>query len=191
MHSAVAAICADIRNDAAVLLAALADTRPIHKRLFTKLTPPGYDYYAGNYRGDHYRCLRNYRNCIPGDERVSVHPWEVGAAMRGLHEQIGQLTAVIDSAVDVSAAQRLNMAVIAGTAVLVDFLTIHPYMDGNGHVARILLWSVLGRYGYWPDPKRWRIEPRTRHPDYVDGLFRYRRGQREILENFVLWTLGA
>ena len=44
------------------------DTRPIHRTLFTGLTPPGrFDYFAGNYRGSYHRCLKDYKVEIRGD----------------------------------------------------------------------------------------------------------------------------
>src|SRR5690242_1760672 len=56
------------------LAAAAQDTRPIHKSLFTGLTPPGYEYFAGHYRGELYRCLEYYLVRIPSDPRVGCAP---------------------------------------------------------------------------------------------------------------------
>src|SRR5437868_4159369 len=36
------------------------DTRPVHLHLFEGMTPNGYKYFAGHYRGEDYRCLRNH-----------------------------------------------------------------------------------------------------------------------------------
>jgi Fic family protein len=56
------------------------------------------------------------------------------------------------------------------------FLQVHPYANGNGHVARFIMWALLGRYGFWP--VRWPIEPRLKDPEYISMLLRHRNGDR-------------
>src|SRR5262245_40484758 len=55
----------------------VADTRVIHRRLFVGLTPDGYDYFAGHYRGEPFRCLQHYRVRVGGDPRVGIPPENV------------------------------------------------------------------------------------------------------------------
>jgi Fic/DOC family len=69
----------------------------------------------------------------------------------------------------------------------VRFLTIHPYVDGNGHVARALLNLALFRFGFVA--KGWPIDPRPAFPEYPEMIAHHRRGQRDYLEQFVLSCL--
>jgi len=80
--------------------------------------------------------------------------------------------------------QKLLYVVVFACRVFVEFLTIHPYADGNGHAARFVIWSLLGRYGYWP--RRWTVDPRPPDPPYGTMIAEYRGGNPEPLEKYVL-----
>jgi len=68
--------------------------------------------------------------------------------------------------------------------VFVYFLEIHPYANGNGHLARFFLIGYLARYGVFL--ARWPMHPRPSDPPYSDLIRRYRRGDRNSLERFVM-----
>lgn len=95
-----------------------------------------------------------------------------------------------DAAVASPASQRedllLNLVRFACQAFDV-FQRIHPYANGNGHVARFLIWSVLGKYNFWP--RRFTIEPRPNEPRFIELIVRHRNGDREPLVEFVLSQL--
>lgn len=67
------------------------------------------------------------------------------------------------------------------------FLRIHPYANGNGHLARTIVWMILARYGFWP--KDWPVEPRSTDPGYIPALIQFRDGDREPLIEFMLKRL--
>ena len=69
------------------------------------------------------------------------------------------------------------------------FLRVHPYANGNGHVARFLIWSILGRYDYWP--QQWPIEPRPPDPPDSQLIVEYRNGNPEPLEQYVLQCIAG
>ncbi len=50
----------------------LADTRPLHHILFRNLCPSGFEYFAGHYRGEDFRCLKHYGVRISSDPRVGT-----------------------------------------------------------------------------------------------------------------------
>jgi Fic family protein len=78
---------------------------------------------------------------------------------------------------------KLLATVIAGCRLFELLLRVHPFANGNGHAARLFLWSLLGRYGYWP--VRWSVEPKP-GPPYTEVIRRYRDGDRRPLEEYVM-----
>ena len=170
-----------------------ADTRKIHERMFTHLTPAGYRYYAGHYRGEPYRCLECYRVIIKDDPRVGTEPHLVmdemalitTKARRGFRMLDDDLQKVSVSQLPVR--EHLLRIVDFACKLFVDFLTVHPYANGNGHSGRFIVWSVLLRYGYFP--QQWPIEPRPPDPPYTVLIRQYRYGDKKPLRKFILNSL--
>jgi hypothetical protein len=188
-------ILCELRTRAATVSAQiLADTRPFHARLFCGLTPPGVEYYAGSYRGSEHRCLVFARVGIDEDPRVGAPPQQVAQMMNNLTAAMLRGIRILDKAAEVPHARfsrehKLYAVVVFTCRAFVDFLTIHPYVNGNGHIARLIAWSILGRYGWWPE--RWPVEPRTGEPQYSSAIGAYRDGNYKRLEQFVLGCLIA
>jgi hypothetical protein len=145
--------------------AVVLDTRPAHCRVFREVTPAGYDYYAGHYRGEPFPCLRFLRVGIEGDQRVGAAPESVGFLLGELNTQISAGLAALDANAALTTKERLKYIIPLACNALVAFLTVHPYANGNGHAARLMVWSILGRYGHWP--YRWPVEPRPADPPYT------------------------
>lgn len=165
------------------------DSRLIHEYLFSELTPPGYDYFAGHYRGEAFKCLKNYKVCIKGDWNVGLAPQFVSVRMRQLAEMITQGIEALDIAHDLPHSKLSQIDKLLNTVVFVcmvfeKVLQVHPYANGNGHAARFIVWAILGRYGYWP--KRFPIEPRPSDSDYIHSIIEYRKGNKALLESYLL-----
>jgi len=169
---------------------AIADTRPVHRVLFIRLCPQGYEYYAGHYRGESFRCLRYLRVGVGGDARVGASPELVADRMRNLGKDISSGLAALDSVRQLPESQQLNetdrILIICALAcrIFVEFLTIHPFADGNGHIARFCLLAVFARFGYLI--QGWQVEPRPSYPQYPALISEYRNGNHELLEGYVL-----
>ena len=170
------------------------DTRPIHLELFTGLTPRGFEYYAGNYRGSHHFCLKNCEiKMIPPDPLVGAKASTVQREIDRLGDAIVKWVQQIEQALatrprPMTQAHRAVAVVKLACSAFVTFLTVHPYADGNGHTARALLWIVLIRFGYVPS--EWTIDPRPSIPNYAAMIALHRRGTREPLEQYVLTRLS-
>lgn len=172
-------------------IAALShDTRPVHAEMFNGTTPAATPYYAGHCRGEKFRCLEFCRVMVDSDPRVGVPPQRVASDLSNLADHIIRpgysaiAAAHAVPSVRVSNEDKLYYVVTFACRVLVEFLRIHPYVNGNGHVGRIIVWLILARFGYWP--KRW---PLHQSPPYHDLLKRYRDGDPRQLEMFVLQSL--
>lgn len=184
-----AEVLADLRRGRIDPQSVAGDSRPVHSRLFRELTPPGYEYYAGHYRGEEYRCLRYCRVGIPADPRVGYAPERVRGEMAALAELIKTGLAALDTArelpaVELSAEEKLLHTVVFACHIFEYVLCVHPYVDGNGHAARFIMWALLGRYGYWPT--NWPLDPRPADPPYSELIMRYRDGEKVLLEAYVL-----
>ena len=163
------------------------DTREVHGYVFRALTQHGFEYFAGHYRGEDYRCLRFYEVYVRGDPRVGAAAEDVPSLMSELSSEIASGLQTLDDSPEFTSGQRLRYAVALACHAFELFLRIHPYADGNGHAGRIIVWSMLGRYGYWP--RSWPVEPRPQDPPYTRLLTEYRNGNKSPLETYILRSL--
>lgn len=163
------------------------DTRLAHKFIFGGLTPKSCQCITGSYRGDEH-CI-SLLNCdvrVGADDRVGYPPSLVFGAMHNLEQRCSKLielhnTWKITEGVNQSAIQKLLKFVKILAEILQAFLTIHPYMDGNGHTGRLLIYTMMVREGY--PPKSWNIDAKQ---PYSDALSRHRDGKPEKLQEFLL-----
>src|SRR5436309_1413537 len=82
-----AALVALVSGELDTLVTAF-DSRPVHRRLFRRLTPPNFEYYAGHYRGEAFRCLRSYSVTVQSDPRVGAPPQGVDFLVRQLTAEL-------------------------------------------------------------------------------------------------------
>lgn len=139
--------------------ALLVDTRPLHRHLFGDVAPD----VAGLYRGtpgtpvsDAARAVflaRRHPGLRPRDP--CAPPQAVGPAMNVLGTRIGALW---------DSPSRGDAAFDALAGVTHGFLATHPYLDGNGHVYRLMASLLAPRLGLTPRPDF------TLHPRPYDHL---------------------
>lgn len=187
LAASVQKIIRDLRTGQVLVAALASDTRPSHEQLFHDMTPPTCPYYAGHYRGELFPCLLDYRAGVAGDERVGAEPWLVVGLMGQLAERIRRGLDALDAfhaRNDISDRNKILASVQLACGVFDSFLAIHPYANGNGHIARLIVWALLGRHGYWPH--RWTIEPRPDDPPYTPFLVAHRDGNRSPLQRWIL-----
>ena len=165
-----------------------ADTRRVHWRMFADFAPPAFPYFAGSYRGEDHRCLRDYEVHIPSDPRVGSPAAQVPGEMRALAVRIrrglGALDEIWRRTSHQGRADQLVRVARFSCEVFEAFLRVHPYANGNGHTGRFILWAMLARYGFYPN--RWRIDPRPDVPEYSKLIERFRSGDRDGLVSSVL-----
>jgi len=155
--------------------------------MFRWMTPWCFPYFAGNYRGDaRFKCLTEYRVHVPGDDTVGTQPSMVFNELSVLrHATEKFIEAMEGPQVQAMPAQQQMIYAVQGVSfVLAEFLRIHPYANGNGHMGRFAVWSLLLRLGIVP--KKWPMEARPKDPPYSFCLWAYRHGQPQDLWQFML-----
>jgi hypothetical protein len=161
------------------------DTRRTHKFFFNGLTPMLFPCFAGNYRGSPIKGLVGYPVTVPSDPRVGIPASSVAQAMTNLAITIVDGISALDISVpNAQPGHGLLLCVEVVCEIFVRFLTIHPYVDGNGHMARYILWTILSRFGFRTD--LFTIEPRPLEKNYAPYIALYRGGQRRELAGWVL-----
>lgn len=161
------------------------ETRPSHLRMFEGMTEAGEEYFAGHFRGENFPYLRDYRVGVGMDSRVGTPPDQVDSEMQAFAAGVNQVCGILDAdaASSLLPNERLVRAVGMACALLVEFLRIHPYANGNGHIGRLIVWLALAKAGIWP--RRWPLNDKVPMP-YPLLLSEYRNGQRQPLMQFVL-----
>jgi fido (protein-threonine AMPylation protein) len=119
-------------GDTQLRLQFLLDTRTAHKRLYQQLTPPGFEIYAGTYRGTPGTPLfgRDVRSAFtnkPFVDAVDVDDCmkAFGACVESDFKRLPSLP------------PKDQVRVIS--AFFCRFGETHPYLDGNGHIQRLIV----------------------------------------------------
>ena len=171
------------------LLLFMKDTRPFHAAFFRDLTPPGFAYFAGHYRGENFPRLIDYVVYIGNYQ--GCPPFAVVGQMASFAKDIE--AALCDLRIVVAAAEsvvpremKLFRIVEVATSVFVKFLEIHPFANGNGHASRFVILSLLGTFGFWHF--KLPMHPRPKQPfDHL--ISRYRAGDRTPLVHYMMQNL--
>lgn len=170
------------------------DTRPAHKFMFQGMTPGSCTCIVGNYRGT--ETCPDLRYCpvrVDNDMKIGFAPELVVGAMSELDDECNQLMGVHHAWLENEGRaahperQLMKFAVVAAK-IFERFLTIHPYIDGNGHCARLLVLRLF-TWANFP-PTRWDIDAKL---DVYQELTAHRRGERgpliRKLTSFILQSI--
>jgi fido (protein-threonine AMPylation protein) len=165
------------------------DIREWHGRIFGKVAP--LQYYAGNYRSADpaYPCLA--KNVQVGG--VEGAPFT--DVPRLMHELSGEMTDAIkqtDSYIS-SGSSEINRAkaVVQLAAMYAGkFIRIHPFLNGNGRMSRLISNYVFSRYGY--AKPYYAAYPRPSYPQDDYGIVNAAcmRGDLDPLYHYLLLSLA-
>lgn len=166
----------------------LVDTRDTHRAMFIEVTPDGCAYFAGNYRGADYPNLCNYSVQI--GVYHGVPPSSVGAVMSSFSTEIAKIISDFQQKIKTiasTASKKLVVFCHLLAHLFVKFLVIHPYANGNGHMARLLVWVLLKKEGL--TQSFWSVADRPGQPRGVplDSCIElFRNGNQEPLIRYFL-----
>lgn len=151
------------------------DPRAIHHQLYRDLTPVNFTEYAGNYRGSHYPSL-NQRITLadsdyPGNPQYRfLNPEYVSDQMASFSEDLlRELPGLRTSPI----GERTAFL----THTFLCFGYIHPFLNGNGHVQRIMFELIALELGFRPNEK-WSVHPRPYGDLLSIGMELYSKNQQ-------------
>lgn len=171
-------------NDENSTIKILCDTRPLHRALFYNLTPLGSEDYSGCYRGQPDTNLTDKRIIISYNERLNIphdkctRPEMVIDMMASLGVKVNDL---------INSNNSLKVYIDNCFCIFAEFLIIHPYINGNGHIARILLKSLLYLRGV-DMCKEWTLHKRPYCSEIALALQQYSSKPQYIKHYLLNWV---
>jgi len=160
-------------------IAKCSDTRPTHGFLFESLTPQGHEYFAGHYRGENFNSLRTYNVCFGTwlGANYSIVLVNMESFRTLIRSGLRQITGEMGNWTTKVLAANLTLFL---ARIFSSFISIHPYADGNGHIARFLVCAASIPKGFVP--REWTIHPRPIDDvRYREAYKEYREGREEML----------
>ncbi len=137
----------------------IKDTRSIHKTIFEQLVDDDQKHFAGHYRGDDYPDLVDRI----GSRQIELFP---GLFVKHRFTKPKNVTTEIDNlkhSIDYLYANRNEIEKQHYYSIAVEVLTrfylIHPYVNGNGHIGRVIMTYLMRIAGIEIDGS-WTIHPR-------------------------------
>lgn len=143
-----------------------ADTRDVHRSLLLKSTPKAFEYYAGNYRGASFPALVDRPASIKIAGATSRHVTRFSLACDVYSEM-----AILQSRIDLLRDAELPVVqhFFESVALFRRFSCIHPYLNGNGRISRLLLAALVSMVDLMPNESwTWSTRPYGRE---ISGYF--------------------
>jgi hypothetical protein len=173
-------------------LSVMCDNRPLHLALFDGLAPANFPDAAGIWRGTSGTSLATAPRAVflarrmPGlrARDMCLPAAEVAAAMEDLANEVTHLWHQRPGAED----PWCDRAFAALADVTARFFTIHPYMDGNGHVWRLCL-PVLGRRLGLIMRESWTVDRRPYGPEFSLAIQWYRDHPTILADQLRRWMV--
>lgn len=134
------------------------DIKTYHRKVFERVVP--LSYYAGNYRS-----RDSARPCLAQEVHVGGSPGEtfltVPDSMRDFSSELHEFVVRTDDYLQHQVSPTERAAAIAQLAAVAmgRFIRIHPFLNGNGRMVRMLVNYIFKRYGYAMPFKQSHIRP--------------------------------
>lgn len=134
------------------------DIKTYHRKVFVRVVP--LEYYAGN-----YRCNDSTKPCLAKDVAVNGIPGLpfaiVPSEMSDFSAELHDLTVQTDEYIahPVSSTERAQAVAQLAAATMGKIVRIHPFLNGNGRMARMAVNYIFRRYGYAMPFRQSQIRP--------------------------------
>lgn len=158
MHLAAIRILGRLAGDADYRRSILTDPRDLHASLFKEFVPASNPEYAGTYRGTIATSLEKRELSAPTLFKAGGHfTFEASEGLPGKVDWLlGNITQELAEARNAPPYAQLLLL----THLFCWWGKLHPFLDGNGHIQRILFAAVAAELGI-PLSARFAIHPRS------------------------------
>jgi fido (protein-threonine AMPylation protein) len=142
----------------------LRDTRRVHKKLYESLTPSGYPEYAGTYRGAIGTSLESRPAAA---RRLSSEGLTDFQIAHKVSTDIEAFAALPEQLFARETHQRKETLLSDITKIFYFFGQIHPYLDGNGHIQRLMFAACVIERPELSLRPEWTIHPRAYKEEFA------------------------
>jgi fido (protein-threonine AMPylation protein) len=139
----------------------MLDTRSVHKEIYKNLTPNDFEEYAGTYRGTvgtSLECRSVYSS------KPHMPPSGVLMGLKNVEKAVDNLKKVRR---DSDPINQFRQAVF----IFWSFGLIHPYLNGNGHIQRLLFAAAIENCPNLELLDTWTVDPRPYDRDEMTDAF--------------------
>jgi len=147
----------EIVTDSSRRRSILTKPQELHRELFASFVPPGFDEYAGTYRGTLGTLLVGRETTSPSQLHNGSYAFCASSDVPERIERLLDETRGFLYDTNSKANDYQNLLGLAYTFCW--FGKIHPFLDGNGHVQRAIFAAMATEFGY-PLSARFAIHPR-------------------------------
>jgi fido (protein-threonine AMPylation protein) len=135
----------------------ISDPRKVHERLYAALTPEAHPEYAGTYRGTPGTTLEGRRSGVYREDDNSfqefIAPDKVSHWLKAVGNQAKEIF-------DLPPETSSNIVLSEIVRLFYIFGLIHPFLDGNGHIQRLIFSTCVMERGSLQLSDAWTIHPR-------------------------------
>jgi fido (protein-threonine AMPylation protein) len=150
-------IMLEIQSNPEARLALLRNPRYIHARLYGPLTPRGYEEYAGTYRGTIGTSLETRQ--VQAVSAIDQNRSRNFVAPEKVSTFVTQFCSLIEELAHVAMADKTIVKFNRAVRLFYVFGMVHPFLDGNGHVQRLIFAAAVLHQGLVLKDS-WSIHPR-------------------------------
>jgi len=136
----------------------LRDTRAVHRRLYERLAPAGFPEYAGTYRGTPNTSLANRNtgaSCVTREGHYTFITSDKVHAYLNL-----AFTKKVDELIAAAGTEDAAQYFRRSAELFYLFGLIHPYLDGNGHIQRMIFMAAISLHPKLVISQQWTVHPR-------------------------------
>lgn len=158
MRGACEGVLSRLGRDASYRQSVLADPRPLHAELFKAFAPKTHPEYAGTYRGTIGTSLEE--RSVGASQLFADNKTFSFEAPGGLPEKVEGLLREIGRELPGALSATSYVQLLCLAHLFCRWGKLHPFLDGNGHIQRILFAAAAAEIGI-PLSTRFTVHPRS------------------------------
>lgn len=135
----------------------IIDPREVHKRLYAALTPNEHPEYAGTYRGTLGTTLEGRRSGVCREDDNSFQEF---IAPEKVSYWLQTVASQAKKTFELPSGTSSGIVLSEIVKVFYTFGLIHPFLDGNGHIQRLIFAACVMERGPLQLSEAWTIHPR-------------------------------